>query len=241
MPATPAPAPAPTPARPAVSETTRGLLLKIDGLRAEVGRLERAVGELRGEQRSTLQAAEDEREQLRYLRDEADRRARRAEHELKQARARLRKAGKAKAAPEPVAEPRFADPEEGFRYWVRTQWATRTLPAEQEQRPLPDYDLGPRFLASLDALEGIKLRKVADVVFEVVTGLAQQNPSRELHRLRCGPGGKDPVRTRSEDGATAYRVSMQVKSPAARRLHYWQLPSGRIELARVATHDDFDA
>src|SRR5699024_10441184 len=138
-------------------------------------------------------------------------------------------------------QPRFADPEQGFRYWVLTQWATRTLPAEQAERPLPEYEIGPRFLPSLAALEGISPRKVADVVFEVLTGLARQNPSRELHRLRCGPGGEDPVRVRDEDGAQAWRASLQVKTPAARRLHYWVLPSGRIELARVTTHDDFEA
>ena len=125
-------------------------------------------------------------------------------------------------------------------YLVLTRWATRTLPSEQHARPLPTYAIGPRFLASLDKLEGIKDEKVADVVVEIVTGLAPQIPGREVHHLRSGPGGDDPVRVRV-DGAVAWRASLQVKSPSARRIHYWVLSAGGIELARVTTHDDFDA
>ncbi|WP_340537982.1 hypothetical protein [Nocardioides sp. GXZ039] len=191
--------------------------------------------------RTQLAATIDEREQLRYLLDQADRRANKAEHELKATRSRLRKAaGSAKASGVDGAGPQFLDGEQGFRHRVLTQWATRTLPAEQRERPLPNYLVGPRFLDSLDKLEGIKPDKIADVVFEIVTGLAQQLPSREIHRLRTGSGGEDPVRIR-EDGAVAWRANLQVNTPSARRIHYWVLTTGQIELARVTTHDDFDA
>lgn len=222
------------PTQPA--ESTKSLLLKIDGLTAEVSGLKREQEALRNQ----LLAGADERETLRYLLDQADRRANRAENDLKATRSRLRKAGNAKSATPTPEGPKFADAEQGFRYRVLTQWATRTLPSEQHDRPLPDYSIGPRFLDSLSRLEGIKEEKVADVVFEVVTGLAPQIPGREVHHLRTGPGGEDPVRIR-EDGAMAWRASLQVKTPSARRLHYWILPNGNIELARVATHDDFDA
>lgn len=217
-------------------ELTRTMLLKIDSLNAKVGELERAQVNLSAQ----LHAGADERDTLRYLLDQAERRANRAEHDLKTARSRLRKAGTAKPVIAESDEPRFADQEQGFRYLVLTQWAIRTLPSEQRERPLPDYDIGPKFLDSLNRLEGIKAKKVADVVFEIVTGLASQNPSREVHRLRSGPGGDDPVRIR-EDGAVAWRASLQVKTPSARRIHYWILPNGTIELACVATHDDFNA
>jgi len=229
-----------SPARPAApaqpAESTKSLLLKIDGLTAEVGGLKREQEALRNQ----LLAGADERQTLRYLLDQADRRANRAENDLKATRSRLRKAGNAKSATPAPEGPKFADAEQGFRYRVLTQWATRTLPSEQHDRPLPDYSIGPRFLDSLGRLEGIKEEKVADVVFEVVTGLAPQLPGREVHHLRTGPGGDNPVRVR-EDGAMAWRASLQVKTPSARRLHYWILPNGDIELARVATHDDFDA
>lgn len=228
-------APTPTPAtQPA--ESTRTLLRKIDGLSAEVSGLKRDQDNFR----TQLLASADEREQLRYLLDQAERRANVSEHDLKVARARLRKAGNTGPAKVTSDRTQFADAEQGFRYLVLTQWATRTLPGEQIERPLTEYVIGPRFLDSLAKLEGIKAAKVADVVFEIVTGLANQNPSREVHRLRTGPGGDDPVRIR-EDGALAWRASLQVKTPSARRIHYWILPTGQIELARVATHDDFTA
>lgn len=110
-----------------------------------------------------------------------------------------------------------------------TQWATRTLPSEQVERPLPEYLIGPRFLGSLDKLEGIKKEKVADVVFEIVTGLAPQIPSREVHHLRTGTGGDNPIRKR-DDGAVAWRASLQVKTPSARRIHLG--PSERTDRAR---------
>lgn len=218
-------------------ESTRALLLKIDGLAAEVTGLKREQDDLRAQ----LRAGVDEREQLRYLLDQAERRANGSEHDLKAARARLRKAGNRKSDVANSAGPQFADREQGFRYLVLTQWATRTLPGEQAARPLPRYMIGPRFLDSLDKLEGIKNEKVADVVFEIVTGLARTNPSREVHRLRTGPGGDDPVRTRDDGSTVCWRASLQVRTPSARRLHYWALPDGEIELARVTTHDDFEA
>ena len=234
VPVAPPPTPPAAPAPPA--ESTRSLLLKIDGLGAEVSGLKREHERLH----TQLLAGADERDQLRYLLDQSERRARRAEHDLKATRARLRRAGTSKAPATPMDGPQFADPEQGFRYLVLTRWATRTLPSEQHARPLPTYAIGPRFLASLDKLEGIKDEKVADVVVEIVTGLAPQIPGREVHHLRSGPGGDDPVRVRV-DGAVAWRASLQVKSPSARRIHYWVLSAGGIELARVTTHDDFDA
>lgn len=215
--------------------STKALLLKIDGLAAEVAGARREADQLRGQ----LLAAADEREQLLYLLDQAQSSANRAESSLKTARARLRKAGNRTSAVADDAAPQFADPEEGFRYLVLTQWALRTLPGEQRDRPLGEYVIGPGFLDSLEKLEGIKSEKVADVVFEIVTGLARRLPGREVHHLRTGTGGEDPARTR-DDGAVAWRASLQVNTPSARRIHYWQLPGDRIELARVATHDDFD-
>lgn len=224
--------PAPAPQR---SETTTALVLRIEELKAQVERLTRAHADLREQ----IEALDRERDQLRYLYDQAERRANRAEHELTAARSRLRKAGSKRTTQPAAVGPQFADPEQGFRYLVLTQWATRTLPSEQQDRPLQDYLIGPQFLESLARLEGIKAEKVADVAFEIVTGLATDSGSREVHRLRSGPGGEDPVRTRS-DGAVAWRASLQVNSPSARRIHYWVLPDGRVELARVTTHDDFD-
>lgn len=216
--------------------TTREHLLKIDALTAQVAGLQRDNDQLN----TQLRAGSDERSQLRYLLDQAERRANKAEHDVRAARSRLRKAGNTKHKTLGGDGPRFADAEQGFRHLVVTQWATRTLPDEQVGRPLPPYVIGTDFLDTLDTLEGIKAEKVADVVVEILTGLAPQIASRQVHRLRVGPGGDDPVRVRG-DGAVAWRASLQVNAPSARRIHYWARPDGQIELARVATHDDFEA
>lgn len=233
----PTPVPGSTPtASPIPADSTRTLLRKLDGLTAEVVGLKREVEGLQ----TQLLAGADEREQLRFLLGQAERRGNKAENDLKSTRARLRKAGRTtKPGVATDGGPLFADPEKGFRYLVLTRWASRTLPSEQQDRPLVDFLIGTRFLESLERLEGIKSEKVADVVFEIVTGLAPRLPSREVHHLRAGPGGDDPVRVRG-DGAVAWRASLQVNTPSARRIHYWVLPTGQVELARVATHDDFD-
>ena len=40
-------------------------------------------------------------------------------------------------------------------------------------------------------------------------------------------------------GETCWRVSLQVKTPSARRLHYWVCADGSIELSSVRLHDDY--
>lgn len=229
------PTPPPSAPSPEPAASTRSLLLKIDGLTAEVNALKAKLEKLQGDLFDAHHAADG----LRYLLDQQERRANRAENELKGARARLRKASGSKPSTGAPELPVFADREQGFRYLVLTQWANRTLPSEQSQRPLKDYLIGPAFLDSLDELEGIRAEKVAGVVFEIVTGLAPQIPSREVHQLRSSAAGDSPTRVR-EDGARAWRASLQVNTPSARRIHYWSLPDGTIELARVGTHDSFD-
>ncbi len=231
---TSAPAASTTPSAPPPSESTKGLLLKIAGLDAKVAQLERETATLTAE----LAAGQGERTQLQALADERERRIRTLELDVRKSRASLRKA-KAKVRPSAgAALPSFADPEEGFRFLVQARWADRVPVSEQKDRPLGPYTLGVRFLDTVRLLEGISSEKVADVVVEIMTGLAPSIAGREVHQLRTGSGGGDPVRTRS-DGAVAWRASLQVNTPSARRIHYWRLPD-HVELACVATHDSFE-
>lgn len=117
-----------------------------------------------------------------------------------------------------------------------SRWVHRIPAAEKLQRPLAEYRLGPVFLASLDALEGVTASKVHDVVVEVLTGIADSMAGRDIHPLRRGLGGDDPV-VRREDGATCWRVALQKNTPSARRLHFWR-HAEYIELSRVVLHDD---
>lgn len=224
------PAPGPTAVRSAAAAT---MALTIDALRAELATTGRELLTLRGEMR----ASAAERQALVESRQDQERRLARLEHELKGQRSRLRKAKQSPSA-SGAASPDFADPEQGFRYAVLTSWATRTPVGEQLARPLPDYDLGPEFLASVRQTPGISLGKLADVVFEVVTGRAPEIAGRDLHQLRESATPHAPHLRRAADDATCWRAALQVNTPQARRLHYWVAPGGRVELSRVALHDD---
>ena len=129
----------------------------------------------------------------------------------------------------------FSDPEKQLRYEIDQTWLRRTPEAERVLRPLTDYRLGPGFLESLATLEGIPRDKVLDVLVEVLTDRAKEIPGRELHQLR--ESASSPVQRVRADGARAWRCALQVNTPSARRLHFWRLPDGGIELDQVATHD----
>lgn len=172
---------------------------------------------------------------LRQQRASSEARIHHLERQLADQRSRLRKARRPTAAsPRPV----FADAELGFRHAVTAAWATRTPVGEQAAVPLPDFRIGEPFLDSLARLEGISVDKVADVVFEIVTGRAKGLASRELHQYRESPGAGAPAVQRAADGAVLWRASLQTKTASARRIHYWQLPGEVIELWHVGTHDE---
>ncbi|HMR48556.1 MAG TPA: hypothetical protein PKE40_05370 [Arachnia sp.] len=132
----------------------------------------------------------------------------------------------------------FTDPVEQLDYDVRLAWARRIPAAEKRALPLAGYTLGPDFLDSLQHIQGVDRGKVIEVLVDVLTGRVHQLHGRATHQLRTGTGGGDPFVSRP-DGATCWRVSLQHKTPQARRLHYWQLNDGTIELSAIRLHDDF--
>jgi hypothetical protein len=131
----------------------------------------------------------------------------------------------------------FVDPEEQFRFEVLLTWVRMIPASEKPDRPMAEYRLGPDFLPTLDALEGVSRDKVLAVVVEVLTGIAVQKTGRDLHQLRTSDGGGSPYVVRPEDGAQSWRVALQRETPQARRLHYWRL-GDTYELSRVVRHDD---
>ena len=128
----------------------------------------------------------------------------------------------------------FSDPAEQLRHEIRLQYLHRIGESERADRPLAEYRFGPRFLDSLADLEGVARDKVVDVLVEVLTGLASTIHGRQLHPWRAGVVG--PQETRA-DGGAAWRCSLQVNTPSARRLKYWQLPRGTVEFDSVGVHD----
>ena len=134
------------------------------------------------------------------------------------------------------AGPAFADPVEQFRHDVYCEWVRRIPAAEKTDRKLAEFDLGPQFLSSVEQLEGVSRDKIVAVVVEVLTGIAERAPGRDLHQLRAGEAGS-PYQTRP-GGGTSWRVSLQSNSPAARRMHFWRVRD-RYEFSRVCAHDEF--
>jgi hypothetical protein len=132
----------------------------------------------------------------------------------------------------------FKDPEVQFRWDVQRAWVERTTPDDKDAFHLGDYVVGPDFLHTLETTDGIDPAKVVEVVAEVVSGRLEQMSARAAHLLREGDGAEEPVVTR-RDGAKCWRIYLEHKSPQARRLHYWRLTDGRVELSSVRLHDDF--
>lgn len=183
----------------------------------------------------------NERQLLHNELEKAKARVRALDVQLKQSRSGLRRARqKAERADRTAKEQRvlFLRAEEQLRHDVRVAWAERIPAADKAHHPLGEYVIGPAFMQSLDEVPGVDRSKVVDVVVEVVTGLADILPGREMHPLRTGPGGDDPP-IRRGDGARCWRVALQSNAPAARRLHFWRLGDGTVELSRVCLHDDF--
>lgn len=234
-PSAPTPLSIPPRAPASVTELRAAADVPVEALRSALERVRGEAANLRDE----LSSSRTELEDLRRQHTAQFGRIARLEEQLKDARKRLRKSKPARTA-EHSATPEFADSELAFRYAVRTAWALRTPVGEQLARPLPDYDIGPKFLDSVAQLTGVSVDKIADVVFEVVTGRAREVAGRDLHQLRESAAGNAPTVRRTSDDAVCWRAALQIGTPQARRLHYWVLPGGRIELSRVALHDEFE-
>ncbi|MGW9183838.1 hypothetical protein [Agromyces sp. NPDC055661] len=142
------------------------------------------------------------------------------------------------ATSRPIADRRsdFIDVEAWVRHEVRCAWVERVPACDKADYPLPDYAVGPDFADSLQALDTEKFAKAVKAVVDVLTGRAERLGSRELHRLRVSDAGGSPYRVR-EDGSYAVRCAIERNTASARRLHYWVLPSGGIELSRIDVHD----
>jgi len=131
----------------------------------------------------------------------------------------------------------FLEPEAQFLYEVDVAYAHQIPAADKADRPRRTLRLGPKFLETLNALEGVDRAKVVAVTVEIITDLVHTLDSREPHPLRAGEGAAERAVIRPKDGAQCMRVALQRRTPSARRLHYWRLGDA-IELSRVVRHDD---
>jgi hypothetical protein len=133
----------------------------------------------------------------------------------------------------------FADPERQLRHEIEMAYLLGYSEAERERTLLASYALGPKFLRSFDELGGVSREKVVSCIVGILTRRAHEITGRQVHQMRVSEQPGSAYRTRA-DGATCWRASIQVNTPQARRLMWWDVPGGVIELAAVGLHDDTD-
>lgn len=242
------PGPGPRIVAPADQDTQQLSALRIEAERERLRRvraehrlseLERQLaddpGDVPDERRAMTEAFDEERaqtaEQIAKHKQENDR----LKSELRKLKSELRKTRR--PAPEPLPQTldfeSFPTPEEAVRHAILLTWVAQIPSYDKPRQPLPDYRLSPGFADSMRGFDDDRQAKALRAIVDLLVG----NKNRTSHHLRHGDAG--PPRTRAEDGAIAWRVYIEENTPQARRLHYWLLKGGEIELARVVLHDDY--
>jgi len=216
---------------------------------AEVGNLRRDNKQLIG----TVASLKTQNERLRQERAASDQdfaeaklRNRELEEEnssLKTKAAEARKAVRAKQANRSTSlsrRQRFSTDQEWFLEEVRRAWLGRYTPQERiDDYPLrtETFSFSSDFFPSIleRKLDDDELRKLVRVVLDLVTGRNAVEHKHTVHAMQDGLGGAQ--RTRS-DGSLCWRMHLENGQPQAKRLHYWQLRDGQVQLGWVANHDE---
>jgi hypothetical protein len=132
----------------------------------------------------------------------------------------------------------FEDPAEQLKHEIWLAWMHAYSEADRDRHPLAPYRFGPRFVESVETIEGVEREKVVATCVDVLTRRAWEINGRKARQMRTHDTGGSQVRVRVHDQATAWRCNIQTNSPSARRLMWWEVPDGSIELAVAALHDD---
>jgi hypothetical protein len=244
-------APAPEP-RPSVA--LMGTQLQLEAERRKVAALHELVGaastagagfvslQLKQDGLLAELAAEQQiAESARAALEDAEVRLSRRQEELLDLRAYKRRTQLAlKRATAADSDGIFATAAERVRHDVYLAWVKNVPAVDKERQPFPtDWTVGPDFAASLYGFtEPGVMAKALKATVEVLTGAADRNAAREIHGLRSNPGGDSAQLVRA-DGARCFRAAIEQNVASARRLHFWRLPDGSVELSRVVVHDDF--
>ncbi|WP_259678336.1 hypothetical protein [Arthrobacter oryzae] len=209
---------------------------EVERLRSQVALLIREKADMLGDYRRAMVDADD-------LADENVRLAHTGERlrdEIRTERARAARARQMSRDITDVADdsPLFNDPENQFRHEIYLEWAKRIPAASKAETPLAEYGFADRFLAGVEEIQGVERSKIIAVAVEVLTGLADSMPGRDMHRLRIGHAGAGFIE--DPELGTAWRVALQVKTASARRMHFWRGTDGKVVFATVGVHDDMD-
>ena len=135
----------------------------------------------------------------------------------------------------------YADGDEWIREEMRRYWIESYAPSDRTTYPLnnSEFDVLPSYIETFSTLDDTEMVKAIRIATHVVTGRNTVENIAEVHDLREGGGASAPSVVRESDGAVCRRAYVEAKIAQAKRFHYWKLRDGRIELSRVAQHDDF--
>ena len=135
---------------------------------------------------------------------------------------------------------RYGTVEEWIREEIRAFWIDNYTPDDRATYPLDEqqWRILPSFILTFQALTDDGKDKAIKTATHIVTGRNAIEHITEDHPLREGDENSKPEVVR-EDGAASRRAYIESHTAQARRLHYWKLRDGSIELSRVGLHDDF--
>lgn len=135
---------------------------------------------------------------------------------------------------------RFSTTEEWVAEEIRRFWIDSYTPADRVKFPLDrqPWTVLTSFAATFTSLTDDGMDKAIKSAAHIITGRNAIEHITEDHALREGDEVSSPEVVRA-DGAAARRAYIESHTSQARRLHYWRLRDGSIELSRVGLHDDF--
>ncbi|GAA1511099.1 hypothetical protein BJ978_001557 [Agromyces terreus] len=240
-------APAPAEPRGALAQSQQLTITRLQGEVAELTARLRDAGADSGSHAALRNQALTDRRDLRDALAELGElrsHARDLDDQLRAQRRQLRESRRMPAASDAprIADRRaqWLDADDWVRHEILLAWVDRVPPSDRASHALPGgYVVRPGFAESLERLDDGQLAKALKATVDVLVGRAGDISARRLHPLRTGDGATAADVIRS-DGARCYRASIEQNTPAARRLHYWVLPDGTIELSRVVTHDEME-
>lgn len=139
------------------------------------------------------------------------------------------------------AREKFSTAELALRHELYMEWVERIPANEKLEYPWDGkFIVGPKFTESFYAHGPVLRAKALKALIQLLTGRAERMKARDIHPKRIGSGGDNPQLVRDEDGATCWRMSVESGVAAARRVHYWKLADGTLELHELVAHDTFD-
>ena len=135
---------------------------------------------------------------------------------------------------------RYGTVEEWIREEIRAFWIGNYTPDDRATFPLDrqSWRVLPSFILTFQTLTDDGIDKAIKTATHIVTGRNAIEHITEDHPLREGDENSKPEVVR-DDGALARRAYIESHTAQSRRLHYWKLRDGSIELSRVGLHDDF--